>query len=78
MKINSLQKIILQLLPQHDWVSGTELMTNFPLQERKFVSGRLFELVENQQVQYRRWHEQGVSVPMFKRPIPEQGQISIF
>ena len=53
-------------------------MVNFPLKERSYVMARLSELVDSHQVQYRRWHEQGVSVPMFKRPMPEHGQISIF
>lgn len=39
---------------------------------------RLKELVDSQQVQFHKLYDQGVRVPMFKRPVPEHGQISIF
>lgn len=76
--MNTIQQQILNILPQHDWISGTELMVHFSRQQRDFAMDRLKELVDSQQVQFRPWHEQGVSVPMFKRPVPEHGQISIF
>ncbi len=76
--MNTIQQQILNILPQQEWMSGTELMVHFSLNQRSFAMDRLKELVDSQQVQHRPWHEQGVSVPMFKRPVPEHGQISIF
>lgn len=76
--MNTIQQQILNILPQQEWMSGTELMVHFSLNQRDFAMDRLKELVDSQQVQYRQLYEQGWRVPMFKRPVPEHGQISIF
>ena len=76
--MNTIQQQILNILPQQEWMSGTELMVHFSMSQRNFAMDRLKELVNSKQVQHCQLHEQGWRVPMFKRPMPEQGQISIF
>ena len=73
-----MQKQLLTVLPQQQWISGPELLVNFDHASRQYAMAQLFAMVDSKQVDHRRQYDHGVTISMFKCPIPEKGQISIF
>ena len=76
--MKTMQERLLTFLPQQQWMSGPELLANFDHASRQYALAQLFAMVELKQVDHRRQYDQGVTISVFKCPIPEQGQISIF
>ena len=73
-----MQKQLLTVLPQQQWISGPELLVNFDHASRQYALDQLFVMVEQKQIEHLRQYDQGITISMFKCPIPEKGQISIF
>ena len=73
-----MQKQLLTVLPQQQWISGPELLVNFDRESRQYALDQLFAMVEQKKIDHRRQYDQGITISMFKCPIPEKGQISIF